>query len=96
MLQMVVYTNKDQSHFIQSIGKDGKTFATFDESKGAIDLTEFKNHIGENLIVTYFREEQDGQIAIDRQFETVLRNIGVDGNGYHFVQYDGDESIDKI
>ena len=90
MLQMAVYYNKDNSHFIQSIGRDGHTFATFDETKGTIDLTEFEKYIGEDMVVTYYKEQSDGQVALDRQINTVLTNVGVDGNGYHFVQYDGD------
>ena len=95
MLQMAVYYKRDGSRYIYSIGKDGKTFATFDETKGTIDVTEFEKYIGEEMIVNYFREQSDGQISLDHQLCTVLANVGVDGNGYRFVQYDGDETLNE-
>lgn len=87
MLQIIIIHEPNAMHISEV--KDLETMtslATFDEEKKCTDLSVLNPHIGESILVTHFIRNNECT-RLDYEQEKTLTNVGTDGNGLTFVEY---------
>ena len=70
--------------------KDNATsaiLATFNKSKGFIDLEFLKEHVGESIIISHYNKN-DYVISFDYEQQRVLTKVDLDSDGMWFIEYE--------
>lgn len=86
MLQIIIVHEPNALHISQIRDLETlETLASYDEEKKCIDLSVLETHIGETILVTHFKV--DKCTRLDYEQERTLTKVGIDENGFSFVQY---------
>lgn len=87
MLQIIIVHESNSLHIDEVRDLDSmQSLVSFDKDKNSIDLTCLKSHIGETILVSHF-VRSDKCTRLDYEHEKTLTKVGVDENGFMFVQY---------
>lgn len=87
MLQIIIVHEPNSVHISQIRDLETlETLVSYDKEKKCIDLSILKSHINETILVTHFNRN-NGCTRLDYEQERTLTNVGIDENGFTFVEY---------
>ena len=90
MLQIIIVHEPNRTHISQITDLDSlEALATYDDKKKSIDLSVLTEHIGADILVTHFNRNTYGHdcTMLDYEQIKILTNVGVDENGFTFIEY---------
>lgn len=64
-----------------------EVLASFDETKGKIDLSQLKDYINQKILISHYNTDEDGNVYFDYEHIKTIASVGTDDNGIMYLEY---------